>query len=459
MNNAQTTITEQVSQAVAASHWEQIEASVKERLKLIFLDAVGTALAASRYPFAPVALEALSSLGAGESCVIGMPQKLALRDAVVMNGILVHGLDYDDTYLPGSVHLSASCVPTLLGLGTQLKVSGKEIIMAGLWGLEISARVAQAAKGGFVNAGFHATGIAGIFGSTVAASRLMGLSAEAHTLALGVALSLTSGTLQPLQEGSWTKRLHPGWAASSGITAAAFARSGYLGPKQAFEGTFGLFNCFLGVNRSTADLTCVMEGLGERWEFMRTSIKLFPACHQLHAFMNAGIALAQQASFTADNVESVRALISEAAIDLVCEPLQSKLRPQTSYSAQFSLPYAIACVLSRGAFGLKDIEATAYTDEAVLALAQKVQYEIDPHAGFPKTRSGEIIVKMKDGRQWRQREDIFPDEPASAEAIMTKFKQNTQALVGESRSLQIMELILQMEKAQSLTALVECLGA
>jgi 2-methylcitrate dehydratase PrpD len=123
------------------------------------------------------------------------------------------------------------------------------------------------------------------------------------------------------------------------------------------------------------------------------------------------------------------------------------------------LPYAIACVLSRGAFGLKDIEATAYTDEAVLALAQKVHYEIDPHAGFPKTRSGEIIVKMKDGRQWRQREDIFPDEPASAEAIMTKFKQNTQALVGESRSLQIMELILQMEKAQSLTALVECLGA
>ena len=199
MSSTDKTLSQQVAQFVASRAYDDIPRSVRERGMLVMLDAIGTAFAASRYPFAPVALSALSSLGSGDSVVIGMDTQLSLRDAVVMNGILVHGLDYDDTYLPGSVHLSASCVPVVLGMGAHAKANGKEMLMACLLGLEISARIAAAAKGGFVSAGFHATGIAGVFGSAVAAGRLMKLDAAQHALAQGVALSVTSGTLQPLQ--------------------------------------------------------------------------------------------------------------------------------------------------------------------------------------------------------------------------------------------------------------------
>ncbi|HTE13846.1 MAG TPA: MmgE/PrpD family protein, partial [Burkholderiales bacterium] len=160
MSTAEQTLSQQVAQFVASTTFGDIPHAVCERAKLVMLDAIGTAFAASRYPFAPVALSALSSLGNGDSVVIGMDAKLALRDAVVMNGILVHGLDYDDTYLPGSVHLSASCVPVVLGMGAHAEAGGKEMLMACVLGLEISARIAAAANGGFVNAGFHATGIA-----------------------------------------------------------------------------------------------------------------------------------------------------------------------------------------------------------------------------------------------------------------------------------------------------------
>ena len=290
------TLSQQVSQFVATRVLGDIPNAVRERAKLVILDAIGNAFAASRYPFVPVALSALSSLGSGDGTVIGLDARLALRDAVVMNGILVHGLDYDDTYLPGSVHLSASCVPVVLGMGAHAGANGRDMLMAAVLGLEIGARVAAAARGGFVNAGFHATGIAGAFGSAVAAGRLMKLNAEQHMLAQGVALSLTSGTLQPLQEGSWTKRVHPGWAGASGITAAAFARAGYVAPAQAYEGHFGLYSCFLGEHKASAQPQAVVEGLGESWEFTRTSIKLFPACHQLHAFMNCAIKLADRKS-------------------------------------------------------------------------------------------------------------------------------------------------------------------
>lgn len=453
-----TSLSQTVAAFVAAVQPNEIPPEVCARARVVILDAIGNAFAASRYPFVPVALSALSSLGSGDSVVIGLDTRLALRDAVVMNGILVHGLDYDDTYLPGSVHLSASCVPAALAMGAQSKASGSDLLMATVLGLEISARIAAAAKGGFVNAGFHATGIAGAFGSAVAAGRLMKLDAAQHALAQGVALSVTSSTLQPLQEGSWTKRLHPGWAGASGITAAAFARAGYVAPAQAYEGRFGLYTCFLGAHAGGAQPQEVVAGLGEQWEFTRTSIKLFPACHQLHAFMNCAITLAQETSFDAESVISVRALIADAAVPLVCEPLESKLRPASSYSAQFSLPYSVACALMRGRFGLNEIEAPSYTDANILRLANKVSYEIDPNPGFPKSRSGELIIKMKDGRELRCRDNILPDEPASAEAIVRKFTQNTDGILTAVQAEQIRDTVLGLERLESAGALASLLG-
>lgn len=452
------TLSQRVSEFVATRTFDAVPAAIRERAALILLDAIGTGLAASRYPFAATALSALGSFESGNSTVIGMDARLPLRDAVTLNGILVHGLDYDDTYLPGSVHLSASAVPVVLGLGAHTHASGKDLLLACLLGLEVTARIAAAAKGGFVNAGFHATGIAGAFGSTVAAGRLMKLDAAQHALAQGIALSLTSGTLQPLQEGSWTKRLHAGWAAASGVTAAAFARSGYVGPMQAYDGRFGLYTCFLGEHKAGAQPEMVVQALGETWEFARTSIKLFPACHQLHAFMNAAIKLSRDQQFNAENVESVRALIAEAAVPLVCEPLASKLKPATSYSAQFSLPYSVACALARGKFGLNEIEPPAYTDAELLKLAHKVKYELDPNPGFPKFRSGELIVKMKDGRELRCRENIMPDEPASAESIITKFMQNTDGVLSRADAQRVCDTVLEIDRLSDSNELVALLG-
>ncbi|HTE15531.1 MAG TPA: MmgE/PrpD family protein, partial [Burkholderiales bacterium] len=231
-----------------------------------------------------------------------------------------------------------------------------------------------------------------------------------------------------------------------------------VGPAQAYEGRFGLYTCFLGEHGTGAQPGMVVDGLGALWEFTRTSIKLFPACHQLHAFMNAAITLSKQQTFNADNVASVRTLICDAAVPLVCEPLESKLRPASSYSAQFSLPYSVACALMRGKFGLNEIEAPSYTDEEILKLANKVSYEIDPNPGFPKSRSGEVIVKMKDGRELRCRDNILPDEPADAEAIVRKFTQNTDGILTSAQAAQIRDAVLGLDTLSDTTTFVRSLG-
>jgi 2-methylcitrate dehydratase PrpD len=432
---------------------ETIPTTVSTWMKHLILDAAGNAYASTRYEFAHRALTALRDLDEGAATVIGMPARLTVRDAALMNGILIHGLDFDDTYLPGNVHLTASVVPTVLALGSRLNVRGAEVLTACALGLEAGMRVAAAAKGAFLKAGFHPTGLCGAFASVLAASRLLRLNHSQTVTAQGLVLSSASGTMQPTQEGAWAKRMHPGLMASAAITAASLAREGFSGPKQTYEGKYGLFSCFMGEYADDVNFDAVTDSLGSRWECTRTSIKLYPACFQSHAAMNAALELGREEGVDVQQVESIRARIADIAIPLVCEPLADKRKPRDSYAAQFSLPYALACCFARGRFGLEEIEEPSYSDPSLIALAHKVSYEVDPAAGFPKYRSGEVIVKFKNGREVSRRKSILPDDPAPAEAIVGKFMANTGFAMSPARSRSIADLILNIEKIEAASTL------
>jgi 2-methylcitrate dehydratase PrpD len=263
--------------------------------------------------------------------------------------------------------------------------------------------------------------------------------------------------MQPMQDGSWTKRMHPGLAGASAVTAATFARHGFVGPTEAYEGRFGLYPCFLKEHAKDVDPASAAAELGERWEFPRSSVKLFPACHQSHAFFNAAIAIAREQALNLERIETIRVRIAEPAAPLICEPLASKRKPDSSYAAQFSLPYGIAACLTRRRFGLDELEAASYEDPALLALAHKVDYEIDPNPGFPKFRSGEVIVKTREGQTHSKRENIVPDEPAAEEAIIAKFMDNTAPITSQERAARIRDVVLDLETltdARALTALL-----
>jgi 2-methylcitrate dehydratase PrpD len=453
------TISQTLAQFAKGLRFDDIPRPIRERAKLLMLDALGIAFASSKYEFAGKALAGLSRFGSGEHMVINSGRRLALRDAVTMNGILVHGLDYDDTYLPGSVHLTSSSVPCLLGIGAEGKADGRELVTALVLGLESAARVGVAGNGGFQKVGFHPTAICGAMACSMLAGRLIGLDVEKLARAQGIALSLASGTMQPMQDGTWTKRLHPGAAAASGITAAALAEGGFLGPLEAYEGHFGFYNIFLAELRTGADHSLATKELGERWEFARSSVKLYPACHQMHAFMNAAVRIATEHRFDPEDIERVDTLVGDMTRELVCEPAAAKARPDSSYAAQFSLPYGTAAALVNKRFGLAEIEEPAYTEPRLVELAGKVHYQIDPNAGFPKKRTGEVIVTLKNGTKLRDRNEIDPDEPAEAEAIVRKFFANTDLAIDRSRAEKIKDAVLGLEEQAGVQALTALLAA
>lgn len=422
---------------------------VKERAKYLILDAVGIAFASTNYDYTYRTLAAMSELQQGEEAVIGCNVKLSMRDAAIMNGFLIHGLDFDDTHVRGVIHASASCFPAALGVASKQGLHGQEVLLGYILGMEVATRLGMVAKGGFHQVGFHPTGVVGTFSSTLISGRLMNLSVEQLVMAQGVALSLASGSLEFLQDGSWTKRMHPGWSAASGMTAATLAKHGFKGPFAAYEGRFGFFNTYLGVEANNADLSLATEGLNDEWEVANVAVKPLPACHFTHACADSAMELRKKHNINIDDIESVVALVPQEVIKTVCEPQKYKQAPQNSYDAQFSIPYAVASGLARGHFGLADLEEQALREPAVLALASKVRYEIDPNSRFPKYYSGEVIVNLKSGEVLRWREDInrgAADRPLSNEDIVQKYLENMSTVVSEQRSEQVQELVLSLDK-------------
>src|SRR5581483_7237121 len=111
-------------------------------------------------------------------------------------------------------------------------------------GVEIACRLSLVAPKRVHQAGFHPTSVLGTMGAAAAVAAALGLERAQIVDALGIAGSMAGGIIEYLADGSWTKRLHPGWAAQSGIRAALLARHGFKGPASVFEGTHGLFNAF-----------------------------------------------------------------------------------------------------------------------------------------------------------------------------------------------------------------------
>ncbi|GAB3757465.1 MmgE/PrpD family protein [Ramlibacter monticola] len=431
---------------------ERVPAEVRTRAKHLILDAVGIAIACTQWDFARVTLAGLRELAGpgGDVPVIGHGESLPLRDAVAMNALLVHGLDYDDTHPAGVIHATTSILPAALGFATRLGSSGRDLLAAYILGMETTTRLGAAAKGGFHQVGFHPTGLIGTFGCTLAAARLLGLDAERIVQAQGIALSFASGSLEFLNDGAWTKRLHPGWAGAAGITAATLAKNGFVGTRAAYEGRFGLYNSHLGALAEQCDLGLITSGLGETWETNNVAIKPVPACHFTHACADAASIL--HGDWKGAPVKRIVARVPAGVMKTVCEPIDNKRRPANAYEAQFSIPYSVATGLRFGRFTLDALEPAAFQDPQTLALAALVECEADPKADFPRYYGGEVLVELADGRTLKHSEPVnrgAATRPISNADIVAKFHDNAARAVNRAQADRILEAVLSVEQGSA----------
>src|SRR5205085_10366837 len=173
------------------------------------------ALCASRDPSLDILLDLFREEGANpRATIIGRGEKTSLLNAALANGYLGHLEDYDDTHIPvdyrDNIHPSSPIFPAPLATAENLRAGGRELLAAGVIGIEVALRVGMCISADLHESAraFHITATCGILGAAAASGRLLGLNPEQMSYALGIAATQASGLTDVF--GSMSKPFHAG---------------------------------------------------------------------------------------------------------------------------------------------------------------------------------------------------------------------------------------------------------
>lgn len=458
------TIAQRLARLAVSVREDGLGAELRDDVARRVLDVLGNALAALDQPAAQ-AVTAVARAWGGEpqATLIGSDTKLPAPSAALVNGTLAHSLDFDDTHLPSVLHPSASVVPAALAAAELTGATGAALLDAAGVGIEVTVRLGM---GGydkefgnsiFFERGTHATSICGAIGSAVAAGMLMGLDEKGIADAIGIAASMGAGLLEANRTGGTVKRVHCGWAAHSGVTAAQLAGAGLTGPPTVIEGRFGFLYAFCG---EQADADAVVDRLGEHWELPGIFFKPYPCNHFTHAGVDAALTLRAD-GVTAEDIVHLELGAPSPVLRTIAEPAEAKARPESGYHAAFSGPYTVAAALIGGSglgLGHDDFTDEAAKDAARLALAAKVTCVPDARCDeiFPSQFPAVLRATLTDGTTREVRVDVNrggPGNPLSADELALKFRINASHHLSDAASEQVAAAAYRLPTSSSVTEL------
>jgi 2-methylcitrate dehydratase PrpD len=415
-------VAEQLAERILAVDATRLPAPAREKCQETLIDVVGLCIAARNEDYVGSALAGWDE--DGPCTAIGHRRAVSAAGAAFANGTAAHGEDFDDTFEGGPVHAGAVIVPAVLAVGERFRIEGKAALEGIAVGIELMCRLGLVAPKMVHKAGFHPTAVFGAMGAAAAVGKALKLDRKQMVDALGVVGSMASGIIEYLAEGTWTKRMHAGWAAQSGIRAAHLARAGFSGPRTVFEGVHGFFHGF--ANTTAGDFGKVTEDFGTRWLTQTLAFKLYPCGTMTHPYIDCARRLGARGIKPDDVVEMV-CDVGEGTVHRLWEPLAAKQTPRNGYAGKFSQPYCIAAGFIRGNVGLSDFSDAAVQEPAVVALAQKIRYRIDPANPYPDNFTGHIRATLRDGSVIEERQPHMrggAHEPLSRADIESKFLLN-----------------------------------
>ena len=229
-----TSVAETFSEKIVALKADALPAVTTRKCEDLLIDVVGLCVTARNEDYVRSALAGCDD--DGPCTAIGHARTLTSAGAAFVNGTAAHGEDFDDTFEGGPVHAGAVIVPAVLAIGERYRIDGKAALEGIAVGIEVMCRLGLVAPEMVHKAGFHPTAVFGAMGAAAAVGKTLKLDQKQIVDALGIVGSMASGIIEYLAEGTWTKRMHAGWAAQSGMRAALFARAGFSGPRTVFEG-------------------------------------------------------------------------------------------------------------------------------------------------------------------------------------------------------------------------------
>jgi 2-methylcitrate dehydratase PrpD len=420
-------IARRIAEFAAALRCQDIPPEVVDAAKRQVLDTIGVGLAAVATKTRPRIEPAIRTLGQGEdSTGLGLAHRLPAASAALLNGTLMHALEYDGTHMASVVHGSAVVLPAALAMAERGGVSGAEFLRAFILGWELFIRIGLAAPNGVQPHGFQMTAVGGPFAAALSTAAVLRLDPARTAAALGIAGSQAAGLFEFIADGSSAKHIHGGWPAHAGLVAVEFARAGMTGPETIFEGRRGFYRAYARTEEAGERLAALTETLGLDWHLPETAVKLYPCCHYVQPFVECLEELLAR-GVPPEAIAEIHCRVAAEQAGLICEPWSEKLHPATTYQAKWSLPYCLAARVADGRLDVASFDRET-PDERVLPIARKVRFTPAHDTGFPARYPGYIEVWTHRGeRHIAEVADSLgsPKRPLDDHALEAKFLANT----------------------------------
>lgn len=407
---------------------EHLPDTVRDRVRYLLLDHLAVTLRGSLLPSSLAAYQMVSTMGMGtlsKGTIFGRSEVAEAAWAAFANGVAAHGLEMDDVENRSSLHPGVVVFPAALALSEQLGSSAADFYAAVVAGYEVTLRVGAALNpASAYERGFHPTAVCGTFGAAAASARLLGLTPEQTTMALGIAGSMAAGSMAYLHDGAWTKRLHPGWASHAGITAARLAAAGFIGPTAIFESPYG----FLHAYSSLSDSSQLARPANDTYAIMDVSIKPYACCRYMHGPIDCLLNMRHEYQFDLQHIAHVRCGVLSGGRGLIADPIEQKRLPENVVDAQFSMPFGAAIALLTGQAGLSVFSEARLRETPVRSLMQKVACytspDLDTH--YPAEWRASAEIQLDDGQSYHATVRYplgDPHNPLSWEQLEARFSE------------------------------------
>ena len=437
-------VTRDLAGFVIGTSYEGLPPDVIKEAKRDVINVVGVSLYASKDPSLDILADMFRAEGGNPRASIwGTSHRTTLQNAAMANGYLAHLEDFDDTHFPTVLHPSAPAVPAAYAIAQARRSNGRDFLAAVALGIEASCRLAYATHPWHYDEGWHITGTFGVFGSAVAASRLLGLDVDKTVAALGIAGTQASGVREVF--GSMTKPFHAGRAAQAGVTAGLLAQNGFTSTAQIVEGRRGVMAILSG----TYELDRVMDGAGTRWEIFNNGLKPYSCGVVSHPLIDACIRFGKREKIDPEDVVAI-----EAEVNPLVPELMGIIDPKVGLEGKFSARYCGAC-------GLVDGAATPiqFTDASVLnptlrALHHKVQFRPNESIREDEAR---VRLVLKDGRkldEYVEHATGSPENPMPDEQLNHKFLTLASHSLAESDARDLLERLWRLDELDDVSSVL-----
>jgi 2-methylcitrate dehydratase PrpD len=443
--------------AALADHALGLEVSrlpddVVAKARVVLADMIGILLAASTRNAMATSLRAFPPVSPGRCTVVGHGKIATPEQAAFINGVGAHDLELDDTHASSRTHAAAAIIPAALAAAEAAEnVSGGDLLAGVIAAYDVQCRTSKAM--GVQNQfdrNFHPTCVQGSIGAAVAAGRILGLSSQQLTSAIGLAGSQSSGTMGIHDDHShMVKSFQTGIAARNGVYAALLARAGFIGMPDLLTGAHDFLATYGGPQTYPDEL---LNELGMRFEILGTSIKRHSGCGMTHSAIDALLAIMDAESLTWTDIESIDVALPHNAVTVINN------HPLWTHNIQ----YVLALAAHERWVGPDHftLEWTSHPDIAALKDLVVLRGSERLDASFPAKKGAIVDVATKLGGFHREVEAPAgnPSAPLTDEALRSKFDGLAKTVLPAAAAADLWLLLAKVDSLPDVTPLFAALS-